>query len=96
MCANRNYYVVHKQENLTRVAIHLGMHGHQMANSCSREVVEQVKSLVKEEVFCTPWATLLAIALAISKIFLFKYLLKKDGKMINGSFKSRKVAPNDG
>jgi hypothetical protein len=48
---------MHKQENLIQVTIHLGMHDHLMANSCSKKVVNQVKSLVKEEVFCTPWAT---------------------------------------
>jgi hypothetical protein len=52
----------------------------QMANSCIRKVVEQVKSLVKEEVFCTPWATQLAIALDVSKSFFFKHLLNKDGE----------------
>jgi hypothetical protein len=57
MCAAHIYYVMHKQENLIQVTIHLGMHDHLMANSCSKKVVNQVKSLVKEEVFCTPWAT---------------------------------------
>jgi hypothetical protein len=62
-----------------------------MANSCSREVVEQVKSLVKEEAFCTPWATQLVIALVVSKSFFFEHLLNKDGKGLVEVLKGKKL-----
>jgi hypothetical protein len=60
------YYIMHKQENLTRATIHLNTHDHPVVEGCSRKVVEQVKSLVQEEVACTSGATTLAIALAVS------------------------------
>jgi len=47
------YYVMHKQENLTRVVIYLGTHDHPMVEGRSRKKFNQVKSLVEEEVFCT-------------------------------------------
>jgi len=51
-----------------------------MAEGHSREVFDQVKSLVMEEVSHTPRAIASTIALATSKTFLFKHLLNKDGK----------------
>jgi len=62
-----------------------------MANSCSRKVVEQVESLVKEEVFCTPWANQLAITLVVSKFFFFEHLLNKDGKGLVEVLKGKKL-----
>jgi hypothetical protein len=44
------YCVVHKQENLTRIVIHLGTHDHLVAKGHSKEAFDQVKSLVKEEI----------------------------------------------
>jgi hypothetical protein len=80
MCVVPIYYVVHKHENLTQIAIHLRMHDHLVVEGHSREVVEQVKSLVKE-VFQTPWATSSAIELAANKtLILSEHLLNEDGK----------------
>jgi len=62
-----------------------------MTNSYFREVVEQVKSLVKEEVFCTPWATQLAIALVVSRSFFFEHLLNKDGEGLVEVLKGKKL-----
>ncbi len=42
---------------MTQTTIHLGKHDHLMAEGCSREVFDQVKSLVKEEVSHTLGAT---------------------------------------
>jgi len=53
LCAVHIYYVVHKQENLIWVAIHLCTHDHLVAEGHFKEVVDQVKSLVEEEVFYT-------------------------------------------
>jgi hypothetical protein len=74
------YYVIHKQDNLTREIIHLGIDDHSMAEGHSREVFEQVKSLVEEEVSHTPWATTLTITLDASKTFLLEHLLNEDGQ----------------
>jgi hypothetical protein len=73
------------------IVIHLCMCDHQMANNCSREFVQQVKSLVKEKVFCTLWATQLAIALTISKYFFFEHLLNKDEKGLVEVLKGEKL-----
>jgi hypothetical protein len=70
LCLVHMYYVMHKKDNLTQTTIHLGLHDHLVVKSCLREVCEQVKFLVKEDVFRTPRATMLAITLAESKIFL--------------------------
>jgi hypothetical protein len=58
----------------------LGLHDHLVVEGCSREVYEQVKSLVEEEAFCTPGATASAIALATSITFLSEHLLNVDGQ----------------
>jgi hypothetical protein len=85
------YYVVHKQENLIRVAIHLGMHDHPMVEGRSWETLYQVKSLVKEEMFHTSKAIVSAIALVTSKTFLFKHLLNKDEEGLVEVFKGNKL-----
>jgi hypothetical protein len=55
------------------------MHDHLAAKDHSKEVLEQVKSLIEEEASHTPRATTLAIALVIGKTFLLEHLLNKDG-----------------
>ncbi len=66
--------------HLIQATIHLGMHDHLVTKGCSRGVFEQVKFLVENKAFCTLGATMLAIVLATSKIFLSKHLLNKDGQ----------------
>jgi hypothetical protein len=58
------YYIVHKQAILIRRSIHLSTHDHPVADleGCSREVFEQVKSLVEKEASRTPRAIVSAIA----------------------------------
>ncbi len=56
-----------------------------------KEVVEQVKSLIKEEVFCTPRVTTLVIVLATSKTFLLEHLLNKDRKGLVEVLKGEKL-----
>jgi hypothetical protein len=51
-----------------------------MAEGCSREVLNQIKSLVEEEVSHTLGAITSSIALATSKTFLSVHLLNKDGE----------------
>jgi hypothetical protein len=66
-------------------SIHLNMHDHLMVEGCSRETIKQVTSLVDEEVSCTPWATLSAIALVASKTFSFWALVKRRWRRTKGS-----------
>jgi hypothetical protein len=89
--AARMYYVIYKLENLIRTTIHLGTHDHSVVEVHFREIFDQVKSLVEEEVPCTSWATVLAIVLVVSKTFLSKHLLNKDGKRPLEVFKGDKL-----
>ncbi len=52
---------------------------------------EEIKSLVEEEVSCTPRATMLAIVLATSKIFLLEHLLNVDGQGLVEVLKGQKL-----
>lgn len=49
-----------------------------MANGRCREVVLQVKLLLKEDVSHTPFATNFVVTLTISKTFLSMHLLNED------------------
>jgi hypothetical protein len=70
LCLIHMYYVIHKQDNLIWTTIHLDSHDHPMVEGHSKEVFEQIKSLVKEEAFCTPRIIVSTIALAINKTFI--------------------------
>ncbi len=75
------YYVMHKQENLTRVAIYLGTHDHPMVEGRSRKKFNQVKSLVAEEVSCTlGGGYCVNHCVVVSKTFLSEHLLNEDGE----------------
>ncbi len=67
---------------MTRVVIHLSTHDHLVAKGHSRKVMEQVKALVKEEVFHTLAVTTLAIVLVVSKIFLSEHLFNENGERL--------------
>jgi len=56
-----------------------------------KEVVEQVKSLIKEEVLRTPKVTTLVIVLATSKTFILEHLLNKDGEGLVEVLKGEKL-----
>jgi hypothetical protein len=51
-----------------------------VVEGCFKEVVKQVKSLVKEEVFHTLKATPLIIAFVVSNFIFLEHMLNKDGK----------------
>jgi hypothetical protein len=85
------YYIMHKQDNFIRLTIHLSTHDHPMAEGCSKEALYQVKSLFEEEVFHILRATVSAITLATSKIFLSEHLLNEDGEGLMEVFKSDKL-----
>ncbi len=91
LCVACMYYVMHKQENLTQIMIHLGMHDHPMAEGHSKEKFEQVKSLVEHKVFCAPRATTSAIALVANNYFFSKHLLNEDGEGLIEVLKGNKL-----
>ncbi len=80
MC-NSHVICFARVENLIQILIHLNTCDHLVAKGHYKKVVEQVKELVKEEVFRTLAISTLAIVLVISKIFLFEHLLNEDGEV---------------
>jgi hypothetical protein len=56
-----------------------------------KKISIKIKSLVEEEVFRTPKATVSAIMLAISKTFIFEHLLNEDGKRPMEVLKGKKL-----
>jgi hypothetical protein len=82
---------MHKYENLTQVVIHLSTHDHLVAKGHCKKVTEQVKALVKEEVFRTLTFTTLAIVLVVSKIFLFEHLFNENDERLVEVLKAEKL-----
>ncbi len=66
-----------------------GQHEHLVVKGNCREVVEQVKALIQEEVFCT----LSTIVLVASKSFLSHHLLNEDGEGLVETLKRKKLCP---
>ncbi len=90
-CSCKMYFVVHKFPNLSKVVIHLGTHAHPVANEKCREFFQEMKNTVVDEVYRTLIATTLAIALSISKTFLFCHLSNEDGKGLLELFEGEKL-----
>jgi hypothetical protein len=74
------HYVAHKFPNLSKVAIHLGTHLHQVTKGMCRESFQEMKNMVVDEVCHKPTATSSTISLSMSKIFHFHHLFNEDGK----------------
>jgi hypothetical protein len=62
-----------------------------MAKGHSKEVFEQVKSLIEKEASYTLGATALVITLAVSKTFLLEHLLNRDGQGAVEVLKGKKL-----
>jgi hypothetical protein len=75
------YYVVHSLSNLSIVAIHFETHVHLVSEGKYRESLEEMKSMVAEEVLCMPNATSSTISLAMSKTLLSCHLFNEDGEV---------------
>ena len=76
-CPAKMYYVLGKGD-MTRACIHLGHHHHPVSHGVCRQSKVEIVDLIGREVERTPTATNSAIALAASKEFLAKYLLRSD------------------
>jgi hypothetical protein len=74
-CQAKMYYVFGKGD-MTRACIHMGLHHHPVSHGVCRESKVEIHDLIGREVERTPTATNSAIALAASKEFLAKYLLR--------------------
>ncbi len=86
----RMYYVIHKLQSLSRATIHPGMHEHPIAKHMCRESLEEIKVLVKGQVFHTLDTKISAIALNASKAFLAHHLFNENGKGPVGIFQGEK------
>ena len=69
------YYVLDKGD-MTRACIHMGHDHHPVLQSVCRESKVKIHDLIGREVERTPNVTNFAIALAASKEYLAKYLLR--------------------
>jgi hypothetical protein len=72
------YYVVHKLDTLSQVAIHLGMHEHHVKEGINKESLDEIKLLVEGEVSHTRDAKNSTIAVVANKIFLAQHLFNED------------------
>jgi hypothetical protein len=70
------FYVVPKDPNVSRAAVHIGTHEHPVADGDCREALEQIMTQVAR----TPNARSSAIGMAVGKEFLLKGLLDKHGE----------------
>ena len=77
-CPCRIYYILGKRLTMTRACIHFGNHEHPVSDGMCRETIDQIHTLIGEEVSKTPTAKNSAIALAASKEFLSTFLLQTD------------------
>jgi hypothetical protein len=84
------YYVVHSLSNLSRVAIHLEAHAHFVSKGKCKKSLEEMMSMVVEEVLRMPNATSFAISLATSKAFLSCHFFIKDGEVFMEFLKCEK------
>jgi len=74
-CGGRIYYVVHKFQFMSRTTIHLGIHNHPVVGGKCRELVEETRRLITEEVDHMFDPKISSISFSVSKTFLVSYLL---------------------
>ncbi len=93
-CKGQIYYVVHKQQSILRVAIHLGVHLHLVANGRCREAMDENKKLIEKEVNRMPNAKISTISLITSKSFLTKHLFNDNNDNNCEVFKGHQLEEN--
>jgi hypothetical protein len=69
------YYVVHKLQFLSKVAIYLGVHNHPIASGKCKEFLVETRRLITYEVICMPNVKTYMISFSASKTFLARHLL---------------------
>ena len=75
ICQAKMYYFLDKGD-MTRACIHMGHHHHPVLQGVCKESKVEIHDHIGREVERTPTATNSVIALAASKKFLAKYLLR--------------------
>ncbi len=81
-CLGQIIYIMHRLPLITRVAIHLGVHKHHVADGKCRESMNEIIRLIIEEVDRTPDVKISVISLGASKTFLTMHLLDDSGNGI--------------
>jgi hypothetical protein len=74
------YYVIHNFQLLSKVVIHPSTHEHPIVEDMCKDVLEEIKVLVKGQVFCTCEGKISIIILNASKAFLTHHLFNEDGE----------------
>jgi hypothetical protein len=75
-CNGQKYYVLHRLQSMSRMAIHLGVHNHFIMDGKCWESVEETRRLNINELDHTPNVKVFVISFSVSKTFLASYLLK--------------------
>jgi hypothetical protein len=85
------YYVIHKLQSLSRVAIHLGTHEHLVVKGMCKKSLEKIKVSVEDQVSCTLDAKIFAIALNASKASLAHHLFSENSEGLVGILQGEKL-----
>jgi hypothetical protein len=75
LCSCKMFYIIPKNYNMSRVAIHIGFHDHLVADGDCKEALELIRNQIFAQVAKTPDAKNSAIGLAVGKELLLKGLL---------------------
>jgi hypothetical protein len=73
------YYVVHKQNTLSKATIHFGNHDHHVGDGMDKDTFQEITLLVQGKKSCTLDTKNYVIALAAKKTFLVRQLFNEDG-----------------
>jgi ABC-type methionine transport system ATPase subunit len=85
------YYVIHKLQLMLRVVIHLNTHEHPVAKGMCKDVSEEIKVLVKGQVFHMPKGKISTIVLNPSRAFLAHHLFNEDGERLMETLQGEKL-----
>ncbi len=85
-CVHMNIYclycVVHFMFNLSRAAIHLGIHAHLVYDGKCMEPFKEMENMVAKEVLHMPNAMSSTMTLVVNKTFMFCFLFNENGQGI--------------
>jgi len=90
-CPHWMYYVIHKLQLLLRVAIHLNTHEHLGIKGMCKDVLEEIKVLVKGQVSRTPKGKISTIVLNANRAFWHIICSMRMGKGLWKFFKGRNL-----
>jgi hypothetical protein len=73
------FYIISKDPNMSRAAVHFGTHGHPVADGKCREAIDIIRQQIMIQVARTPNAKSSTIGMAVGRELLLKGLLNEDG-----------------